>query len=238
MAYDGTAYSGWQLQPNVPTVQGTIERVIGQITQRPARLRPAGRTDAGVHAEGQVASFFTESPLSCRRLLHGLNALLPPDIVIHALDEVSPAFDARRDNAGKHYRYTIYNGRLRPPQLIHRAHQVHRPLCLPAMARAARALVGTRDFSAFRAADCERETTVRTIYRCTIARDGPIVAIDVEGTAFLKNMVRIIAGTLLDIGCGRLEPTVIGRLLADGDRTQAGMTAPAHGLCLVRVFLR
>jgi tRNA pseudouridine38-40 synthase len=253
LAYDGTAFSGWQIQPNAPTVQGALERALAELTQQPCRVRGAGRTDAGVHAEGQLANVICSTRLSCDRLLSGLNALTPDDIRVLGVEEVSLDFDARRDVSGKHYRYVICNAAHLPPLLRWRAYHVRRELDLAAMARAARQLVGTHDFSAFRAADCERETTHRTLYRCTVGKTlgetiargrgsggrsaGAQLMIDVEGTAFLKNMVRIIAGTLIDVGLGRLDVGVIGRLLGSGDRRCAGPTAPARGLTLVEVFL-
>lgn len=237
IAYDGSAYAGWQIQPNAPTVQGAIEERLRAMTQAPTRLRAAGRTDAGVHAEGQVANFLTESTIPQRGFQRGLNALLPPDLAILAVDEVPLEFDARRCNRGKHYRYAIWNQRTPSPTLRGRSLHLHRPLDLVAMAEAARHLVGTHDFAGFRAADCERLTTVRTLYRVSVSGEGPLVTIDVEGTAFLRNMVRILAGTLLAVGQGDRAPDTIPALLAARDRTAAGVTLPAHGLTLVRVFL-
>jgi tRNA pseudouridine38-40 synthase len=237
IAYAGTSYAGWQIQPNAPTVQGTIERRLAQMTGQPCRLRAAGRTDAGVHAAGQVANFTTESRITCRAFLRGLNALLPDDVSILSVEEVPPEFDSRRHNKGKYYRYTIWNTRPPSPRLAATTYHLHRALDLIPMAEAARALVGTHDFVAFRSASCERETTVRTLYRCTVSADGPLVEIHVEGTAFLKNMVRVIAGTLIEVGRGLRPPGSLPGLLADGDRRRAGITAPACGLTLVRVML-
>lgn len=236
VAYDGGGFSGWQIQPRAPTVQGAIEAALQQITQRPCRLRAAGRTDAGVHALGQVANVYTESAIGCDKLRGGLNALLPDAITIRELREAPAEFDARRGARGKHYRYTIHNARVIPPLTRRAAHHVHGALDLPAMADAAARLVGRHDFAGFRSASCERETTVRTLYRCTIAAQAPTIRIDVEGTAFLKNMVRIIAGTLIEVGLSKRPPSCIDELLASGDRTQAGITAPPHGLCLIEVF--
>ena len=237
IAYRGAAYSGWQIQPSTPTVQGEIERRLEQMTGSPCRLRAAGRTDAGVHAEGQLANFRTESAIAVGAFMRGLNALLPDDIAILSAEEVEIDFDSRRHNRGKHYRYRIWNQRAPSAGLAAAVWHLHRPLDLAAMARASRHLVGTFDFSAFRSASCDCETTTRTIYRCSVAADGPERRIDVEGTAFLKNMVRIIAGTLVDVGRGRRDPESLAELLASGDRTRAGVTAPARGLTLVRVFL-
>jgi tRNA pseudouridine38-40 synthase len=237
IAYDGTAYAGWQVQPSSPTVQGTIEERLQEMTRTPTRLRVAGRTDAGVHAEGQVANFRTESTIPLRGFHRGLNALLPPEIAILSVEEVPLEFDSRRHNHGKHYRYRIWNQRTPSPELAGRSLHLHRALDLEAMARAARHFVGTHDFAGFRSASCERLTTVRTLYRCTVSHELPIVTIDVEGTAFLKNMVRIISGTLIAVGHGDLGPDTIPALLAGADRGAAGVTLPPHGLTLLRVFL-
>lgn len=236
IAYRGTAYSGWQIQPTAPTVQGEIEARLLQMTGAPCRLRAAGRTDAGVHATGQVANFRTESAIKPGAFHRGLNALLPADIAIQAVEEVGPDYDSRRHNQGKHYRYRIWNRRVPSPRHRETCWHLHRPLALEPMAAAARLLVGTHDFAAFRAASCERETTVRTLFRCTVAAEPPLVRIDVEGTAFLRNMVRIIAGTLVEVGRGQREPSSVAALLADGQRPMAGVTAPPEGLTLVRVF--
>jgi tRNA pseudouridine38-40 synthase len=217
-------------------VQGAIEAVVERMTGQQVRVRGAARTDAGVHAEQQLAHVRLASRLDCAALCHGLNALLPPDILIHQAWEVPLEFEARRDNCGKHYRYRIWNGREFP--LPHRRTMVQltRRLDLLAMARGAQHFVGTHDFAAFRAASCDRETTVRTLYRCTISETGPLIAIDIEGTAFLQKMVRIIVGTLLRMGTGGLSLAQLDALLAGGDRSAAGMTMPAHGLTLMRVF--
>lgn len=236
VAYEGTRYAGWQIQPNAPTVQGAIETVLHQITQAPCRLRAAGRTDAGVHALGQVANFHTMTTISCEQLQRGLNGLLPSDVRIVSVDEVSLEFDARRDNAGKHYRYRIWNERIGAPHYRETTYHIRSRLDLATMVRAAQCFVGTHDFAAFRAADCERETTVRTLFRCSVSRHESLVAIDVEGTAFLKQMVRIIVGTLIEIALGRFPEERVVQLLHRGDRTHAGKTAPAQGLCLVAVL--
>ena len=237
VAYEGTRYSGWQIQPNVPTVQGALERRLEEMTGHRCRVRAAGRTDAGVHALGQIANFPTTCKIPLRGFLRGLNTLLPDDIGVVAVDEVPMEFDARRTNHGKHYRYSLWNQRAPSPRDARYYLHVHKPLDLSAMAAAGRLLVGTHDFAAFRAANCERETTVRTIFRCTICHAPPLVHIDVEGSAFLKNMVRIITGTLLEVGRGKRAPEAINELLAEGDRRKAGMTVPPQGLCMVRVFL-
>lgn len=237
VAYDGSAFAGWQVQPGQRTVQSSIEAVLERLTQAPCRLRGAGRTDAGVHAEGQVACFHSETRLSCYRLLRGLDSLLPADISIRAVEDVDMSFNPRWDNQGKHYRYLIYRPRERDIRLYPRAWHVCGSLDLQRMARAAGKLVGRHDFAAFRASDCERKTTTRTLYRVTVSTRPPLVQLDVEGTAFLKNMVRIIAGTLVYVGRGRIDLADIDELLRGGERKNAGITAPAAGLTLQQVFL-
>ena len=192
--------------------------------------------DAGVHARGQVANFRTTARIPTGGFLRGLNSNLPPDIAVLELTEVDPAFDARLAARGKLYRYAIWNHLIRAP--LHRRTSWHSrtPLDIGAMAGAAALLVGEHDFAAFRAADCERRTTVRLLRRVEVSRQGALVTIDVEGTAFLKNMVRIIAGTLVGVGRGELSVEDITGLLRDGDRTRGGVTAPAQGLTLVHVI--
>lgn len=237
IAYDGSAYAGWQVQPNVPTVQEALEQCLLQISGVPCRLRASGRTDAGVHAEGQIANFFTESRLSAEDFARAINAVSPRDIAIREARQVPLSFDARRHNQGKHYRYTLDNARQCDLLWRGRAWHVRPTLDLNRMAEAARKLVGTHDFSAFRAADCDRETTQRTLYRCSVTSAGRRVMVDVEGTAFMKHMVRVITGTLVEVGLAKRRPDCIPELLQGGDRKQSGRTAPAHGLCLVEVFL-
>jgi tRNA pseudouridine38-40 synthase len=237
--YDGTDFRGWQRQLTAGgeqrTVQGCLEAAVAAMTGETVFVRGAGRTDAGVHARGQVANFRTAARIPTGGFLRGLNANLPPDVAVLEVHEVPAAFDARWAARGKLYRYAIWNHLVRSP--LHRRWTWHcrAPLDLAAMRAAAARLVGEHDFRAFRASDCERKTTVRLLRRVDLAAQGAVVTIDVEGTAFLKNMVRIIAGTLVAVARGRLGPDDVSRLLEAGDRTQAGMTAPAQGLTLVRV---
>jgi tRNA pseudouridine38-40 synthase len=235
--YDGTDFSGWQRQgpEGGPTVQGAIEDALAQVCDHPVTLRGAGRTDAGVHATGQVASFHTTSHVPELGILRGVNAALPRSIVIASIDLVPEAFDARRWSAGKHYRYRIWNREARSPLIDRQAWHVHRPLDDLAMHEAGQRLLGTHDFTAFRAADCDRKNPVRTITRLDVVRHGDLIQLDVEGTAFLKHMVRIIVGTLEECGRGRRTADQVGALLASRDRTPGGRTAPAKGLTLVTV---
>ncbi|MCK5801009.1 MAG: tRNA pseudouridine(38-40) synthase TruA [Deltaproteobacteria bacterium] len=238
VAYDGQPFSGWQIQPGVPTIQGEIEAVLEKLTQAPCRIRGAGRTDAGVHAECQIATFLSDTHLSCFRLHRSLNSLLPKAIAIRSVDDVDANFDPRRGNFGKRYRYRIYRPRERDTLITPRAWRIFGDLDLQRMARAAQRLVGRHDFAAFRAANCQIKTTTRTLYRVSLSFDAPLLIIDVEGTAFLKNMVRILVGTLVSVGRGHLSEDDVSALLLNGQRRDAGITAPARGLTLERVFLR
>jgi len=233
--YDGTDFAGWQRQANGPSVQAAIEDALAQMTGAETIVRGAGRTDAGVHALGQVAHFETAAEIPLVGFRRGLNALLPRAIAIVALDEAAPDFDARRSARGKLYRYAIWNADSRAPLRDRFVWHRPRPLDAARMQDAARPLAGRHDFAAFRAADCERKTTVRTLSRVDVARDGDLVTIDVEGDAFLKNMVRIIAGTLVYAGYGKLGAREVEAALQAGDRRLVGPTAPPQGLTLVRV---
>ena len=235
--YDGTAYGGWQVQENAPTIQGTMEEAIRRMANDPAvRLRAAGRTDAGVHARGQVANFYTEAEIPPHGWRKGLNSLLPQEIAVRDAVEVGLEFDARRHARGKLYRYSIHNHETRAPLCARQTWHVRARLDEAAMSAAAAPLVGQHDFSAFRAADCERLSTVRDLSRLTVRRDGDLLEIEVVATAFLKNMVRIIAGTLVAAGHHTISPSDVATIRDGGDRTRAGVTAPPQGLCLVEVY--
>ena len=236
--YDGTDFSGWQRQDGARTVQGCLEAAVREMTGAAIFVRGAGRTDAGVHAAGQVANF--QAPASAASIptggfLRGLNAQLPPDVAVLAVDEVAPDFDARFSARGKLYRYQVWNHFVRSPRHRRATWHCRAPLDLHAMREAATVFVGEHDFRAFRAADCERRTTVRLLRQLDVRREGAVVTFDVEGTAFLKNMVRILVGTLVQVGRGKLTRADLMRIQAAGDRTQAGQTAPAAGLTLIRV---
>lgn len=236
LEYDGTDYVGWQTQPNGRAVQEVVEAALAELLGAATRVTAAGRTDSGVHALGQVVAFSTERSLPLKAYTAGLNGHLPPDIAVVAAEEVPEAFDPRRWARGKRYRYQISNRRTRSP-LRRRTHwEVFAPLDLEAMRRAGPALVGRHDFSAFRAADCEAAHATREIRSLEIrGESGNEVEVEVEGTAFLKHMVRAIAGSLVTVGKGREAPEWLGQVLASRDRTRAGPTAPAHGLTLVEV---
>jgi tRNA pseudouridine38-40 synthase len=234
--YDGTDFAGWQKQPQQRTVQETLEDAIRELTGESVFVRAAGRTDAGVHADAQVGSFTLAAKIPTHGLLRGLNTILPADVAIVDVAEAAPDFDARFSARGKVYRYTVWNHFVRSPRRARAAWHVRHPLDVDAIRRAAAALTGEHDFRAFRASDCDRRTTRRVLRRLDVDRRGPVLTFDVEATAFLKNMVRIIVGTLVDVGRDRVPEEIVARMLATGDRTAGGMTAPAHGLTLLHVI--
>lgn len=235
LEYDGTAYVGWQVQPNGPSIQGTLEAALESLLGTPTQVEVAGRTDSGVHAFGQVCAFNTDRALPMKAYWRGLNGVLPDDIAVVEAAEVPDAFDPRRWAAGKRYRYLISNRPRRSP-LLRRTHwEIFAPLDVEAMAEGARHLLGRHDFSAFRAADCQAKHPIREIREALVKREGETIRIELEGTAFLKHMVRNITGTLVEVGKGKKSPEWVGELLASKDRSKAGSTAPAQGLALVEV---
>jgi tRNA pseudouridine38-40 synthase len=265
LAYDGTRFAGFQRQRPPPgqsevcTVQGVLEAAIARITDTPVVVRGASRTDSGVHAEGQVVAFDSERELPPRRWLLAINRYLPDDVAVQAVEECAPGYAPRFDAVDKTYRYLYHLGLARDPLLMHRAWQLARsgpppddgaatpharsgPLDLAAMRAAAAQLLGTHDFRAFRAADDERHNTVRTLHRVELLENfhdrKNLLALEVRGSAFMKNMVRIIAGTLIAVGRERLTAADVPALLGEhAVRTRPMETAPAHGLTLLRVTL-
>jgi tRNA pseudouridine38-40 synthase len=238
LEYDGTDFSGFQLQPNGRSVQGVLEAAIAEITREQRRVFPAGRTDAGVHARGQVVHFDSETRLSPPDLQRALNAVLPADLSVIALAQVGPEFDARRDALGKTYVYRIVNRSEPSPLRSRTSLHLRARLDVAAMAEGAQALVGTHDFSAFRGAPGgvpEDENPRRSLEQVTVAVRGDEVAIEVFGRSFLRHMVRNIAGTLIEVGQGRRPVADVAAALASRDRARAGPTAAAQGLCLERV---
>ena len=234
LEYDGGGFVGWQVQPNGRSVQAVVEQALSKLCGASLKVTGAGRTDAGVHARGQVCSFEARA-LPLRAWTAGLNSLLPDDVACVRAEEAPSGFDARRWACGKRYIYSILQTPLRSPLERGRVWEIRRPLEVEPMRLAARALLGTHDFSAFRAADCPSRTTVREIRRLDILADGARVDVVVEATAFLKHMVRNIVGTLVEVAHGR-RPSSLTELLESRDRTRAGPTAPAHGLVLDEVF--
>jgi tRNA pseudouridine38-40 synthase len=234
--YDGTAYSGWQVQPNGLAIQEVMEQALLRLSGEPARLRSSGRTDAGVHARGMVACFLTEKGMPLRAFREGLNCLLPDDIAVREATEVPLAFNPRADALAKHYRYTILHDNLRSPLTRHTAWRLGGKLDLDAMRAACEGFIGEHDFGAFQATKCAAKTTIRRINSLELVQDGPFIHLDVNGTGFLRNMVRIMAGTIAEVGQGKRSPQDVARLLREGDRQVSGITAPAQGLCLMEVF--
>ena len=237
LEYDGADFAGWQVQAGgLRTVQGVLEAALARIVGQPCRVAGASRTDSGVHAEAQVASVVLETALGAEALRRALNGVLPRDVAVVAAAEVAEGFHARHSARGKLYRYRIWNGASPSPLRAARTHRVLTPLDLPAMRTAAEGLLGSHDFRAFQAAGSAPGSTLRTLRRLAIEGEARAeVCLWVEGDAFLRHMVRILAGTLVEIGVGRRDPAGIPALLAACDRARAGPTAPARGLCLVRV---
>jgi len=237
LEYDGTRYVGWQAQPNGPSIQAEVERAVGRLHAQPVRVTAAGRTDAGVHALGQVVSFPVDRPLPLRAYVKGMNALLPEDVAVREAALRPDGFDARRDARGKRYRYRIENLPTRAPLGRLRAWQVFRPLDVAAMRAAAVPLLGRHDFTSFRASDCAADHAVRELRRLDVeGAPGEAVEVVAEATAFLKHMVRNLVGTLVEVGLGAREAGSLAGLLAARDRTLAGRTAPPQGLVLEEVF--
>lgn len=250
IAYDGTSFHGWQRQPKVSTVQRAVESALTQMNAgTPMTIDGASRTDAGVHAQGQLAAFTYDGKLTAQDFLRGLNALTPSTVTIRAVDPVEDDYHPRFASRGKRYRYLLWQTKRAPPSLCSRVWITPRPIHVEPMHRAAQALLGEHDFSAFRASDCDARTPTRTISRITVETlpspyDFPLeieanalIAITVEGKAFLKYMVRIIAGTLYEVGCEQRTVASVAEALAARDRTLAGRTAPACGLTLIQVFV-
>lgn len=236
--YDGTALHGWQRQANGPTVQQHLEESLAKLLTHEVQVVGASRTDAGVHARGQVASFRTERPIPLHGIRRGLNSLLPSSIAIRAAEEVPDDFHPRFSATGKHYRYSIYRAPDRSPRWRGRAWHHPDPLDVARMWAGAEALLGEHDFAAFRAAGCTARTTMRRIDAIDLSaapEDPELLRVDVRGNAFLRNMVRILVGTLTEVGRGYRDPAQVAEILASKDRTRAGITAPAHGLELIEV---
>ncbi|MEI8371880.1 MAG: tRNA pseudouridine(38-40) synthase TruA [Planctomycetota bacterium] len=240
LAYDGTDFAGWQIQPGSRTVQATLEETIGKITSvRPSTLA-SGRTDAGVHALGQVVSFRTESRLSAEVLQRALNAKLPRSMAVLDAADVHDGFQVIRDALRKRYRYVIYNGPIRDIFSLRYAwHYARGQLDADAMQRAAVSLVGTHDFSSFETSGSPRKTSIRTVHDLRIERgrggQEHLVTLEIEADGFLYNMVRTIVGTLVDVGRGARPEFWPGEVLKAMDRRRAGQTAPPQGLFLVNV---
>ena len=236
MAYDGSSYHGFQVQRHGPTIQEVLERALRDLTGEKIRVTPAGRTDAGVHALGQLVKIRTGSSMPPARYAPALNTYLPRDIVIKLSREVPEDFHARFDAIGKVYTYVVHQGPHQSPFLSHHAHFVQRPLDWDKIAEAAALLQGRHDFKSFQAAGSTVTNTVRTLSRVELARRGPFYLLTFVGDGFLYHQVRNMVGTLLEVGAGRLQPDDIMGILKAGRRECAGPTAPAAGLFLSRVL--
>jgi tRNA pseudouridine38-40 synthase len=239
VAYDGTAYSGWQFQPDRPTVQGTIESAIAAVTQETIRVTGSGRTDAGVHALGQVVSFQSSSTLDVAVLKKALNANLPDDVTVLDVVEAAEDFHAIRNAVRKRYRYVLYDDRVMDVFRRRYAWHVRKKLNEEAMHQAGQALVGTHDFRSYETQGTPRESTIRTVYELSVMRgcgdDRHVVTLEIEANGFLYNMVRTIVGTLVQVGRGLKSESWPREVLAGCDRRLAGMTAPPQGLFLLCV---
>lgn len=235
LAYDGTAYHGWQLQPEAPTIQGELERALGRMAKTPVRVTGAGRTDAGVHASGQVAHFDLDGPIPAEGILKGLNTLIAEDIRVLGVEEVDDGFHARYSARSKTYRYYLDPSPVASPLrgrfTLHYPHELDRD----AMGEAASKFRGEHDFAAFRAASCSAKTTRRYVSLSEWVEEGRELVYQVAASGFLHHMVRNLVGTMLEVGRRKTRALSMAAILESRDRSQAGPTAPPHGLHLERV---
>ena len=235
ISYDGTNYVGWQVQPNGVSVQALLEQALFEITGETIRVECSGRTDSGVHARAQVAHFDTEARMQADKFAIAINTHLPRDIRVLYSEECDPSFHARFSAKQKQYRYTVQLGTHADVFARTTSLHLHYMPDEEAMQKAAEAVLGTHDFSAFKCADSTMENTVRTVTQSEWTRDGKYLYYTVTGTGFLYNMVRILVGTMLEIGSGKRPVSDMEKAIESGCRSDAGATAPAHGLCLMRV---
>jgi tRNA pseudouridine38-40 synthase len=235
LEYDGSGYHGWQVQPGLQTIQAEVQGAIQQIIQAPITVTAAGRTDAGVHALGQVAGFTTSAVLSADQWARALNGVLPADIAVRSVEAVPENFHARFNAKSKLYRYRILSRQHRSALDHHRFWHIPYALDVEAMRTASRLLIGRHDFSSFQGSPTETENAVCEITLLELMRDADELTIEVQGNRFLKQMVRNIVGTLVEVGRGKLQAEAVKEILAARDRTKAGPTAPPQGLYLVRV---
>jgi tRNA pseudouridine38-40 synthase len=235
LEYDGTCYAGWQRQPDHPTIQEAIERAIHQVSQATVCVIGAGRTDSGVHALGQVASFRTDRDWSASNWMRALNAVLPKDIAVRSSALMDARFHAQHDARGKLYTYRILHRPARPT--VDRAFvwHIYRPLNEAAMQQAAATLIGSQDFSSFEGSLTDNSNPICHLQRFTVIRHDDQILIEAYADRFLKHMVRAMVGTVVEVGLGKRTPDSITEILRSRDRSAAGQTAPPHGLCLMRV---
>lgn len=234
--YDGNKFGGWQKQPTKLNIQGEIEQAIKEITGEVVELNASGRTDAGVHSLGQVANFKTNSNIEIEKIPYAINSKLKKSIVIKKAEEVEENFHARYNCKGKKYRYIIDNSV--HGTAIYRALECHIPqkLDFGRMQQAMKYFEGEHDFKAFRASGTSSKNSVRTIYKAEVKQEGEKIVIELTGNGFMYNMVRIISGTIVDVGLGKILPEEIPQIIESKDRTKAGKTLPAHGLYLLEVY--
>ncbi len=236
VAYDGTNYCGWQTQPNGIAVEEKLDKAVSTLTKTPTRVIGASRTDSGVHALGAVCVFDTDMRMPAEKFTFALNEYLPDDIVIQKSEEVPPEFHPRYDAKGKIYVYKILHRRIKLPLERFDTYFYYKDLDVSKMQEAAGHFVGEHDFTSFASPHYTAKTTVRTLYECSVEKEGDIISIRVTGNGFLYNMVRIIAGTLIRVGAGAIEPDSIPGIFDALDREAAGPTAPACGLTLVETM--
>jgi len=236
IAYEGTNYFGWQKQNDRITIEEEIEKVLSKILKESVDIKGSGRTDAGVHAYGQVANFKTTKRIGLEELKRACNTILPRDISIIDVQEVDELFDSRKSAKIKHYRYIVNNSEVHDALNKDRKYQHKYKVDIEVMKKAANDILGEHDFTAFRASGSSSKNVIQTIYKVDIVKEGANIIIDIEGTGFLYNMVRIIVGTLLEIGSSKLKEDTIKDMLAKKDRKLGGKTVPAVGLYLVEVI--
>lgn len=237
VAYDGTNYHGWQYQPNAVTIEEVLNKALTELLREPIAVIGASRTDAGVHAQGNVAVFDTENRMAADKICLAVNQRLPEDIRVQSSEEVAPDWHPRKRRCVKTYEYKILNRRIEMPDKRLYTYHCYYDLDLEKMRRAAEFILGEHDFKSFCSAKTQVTDTVRTVYDLTVERDQEdVITIRITGSGFLYNMVRIIAGTLLWAGTGLIRPEAVAEILAAEDRRKAGPTAPAKGLTLIRMF--
>jgi tRNA pseudouridine38-40 synthase len=235
VAYDGSGYCGWQLQPGVPTIEQVLNEALTALLGEPIVVIGASRTDTGVHSLGNVAVFDTHTRIPPEKISYALNQRLPEDIVVQSSCRVADDFHPRYCDSRKTYEYRILNREFPLPTERKTSYFYYRKLDVQAMQQAAALFAGTHDFASFCSAHSQTRSTVRTVYSCTVEKDGDMVCIRVTGAGFLYNMVRILAGTLIEIGSGAGKPEDMSRILEAHDRSAAGPTAPAHGLTMIGI---
>ena len=235
VAYDGTNYSGWQLQKNAVTIEQKLNEALTDLLGEEIVVTGASRTDAGVHSLGNVCIFDTDTRIPAEKICYALNSRLPEDIVVQESCEVASDFHPRAGKSSKTYEYRVLNRTLPDPTRRRDTYFYHYDLDVEAMKRAASYLEGEHDFKSFCSVHAQVESTVRTIYSCTVTKDDDVIRIRVTGNGFLYNMVRIIAGTLIEVGAGKRKPEEIISMLEATDRCSAGPTAPAHGLTMIGI---